>query len=154
MNSDHKTLDNARQYCPTLTLRKVTEEGARLVDVREPSEIAALAFDVPGVIVMPLSELEQRFAELPRDQELILACAVGERSLKATYFLMYHGYDRVANMEYGLQKWVRKGFPVKGDASLAAAAVSGGCCCAGAATDTPETSASCCTPSPSSDACC
>lgn len=147
MNTDHKALDNARQYCPTLTFRKVTEEGAWLVDVREPSETAALAFDVPNVIAMPLSELEQRFSELPRDQELILACAVGERSLKATYFLMYHGYDRVANMEDGLKKWVRKGFPVKGDASSLA---TGSGCSAQAEAST----GACCAPSSPQSGCC
>ena len=117
MSIDKNTRDVARQYCPSLTLRKVTEEGAWLVDVREPSETAALAFDMPNVIAMPMSELEQRVAELPRDRELILACAVGERSLKAACFLMSHGYDKVANMEGGLEKWLRKGLPVKGDPS-------------------------------------
>jgi rhodanese-related sulfurtransferase len=85
--------------------------------VREPSEIAALAFDVPKVIAMPMSEFEQRFMALPCDQALILASSAGERSLKVTYFLMYHGYDNVANMEDGVKKWVRKGFQVRGDAS-------------------------------------
>ncbi len=127
MTTDRRALDNARQYCPTLTLRKVTEEGALLVDVREPSEITALAFDVPRVIAMPMSEFEQRFMELPRDQALILASSAGERSLKATYFLMYHGYDNVANMEDGVKKWVRKGFPVRGDASTL---TSNPACCA------------------------
>ncbi|HPE61517.1 MAG: rhodanese-like domain-containing protein [Novosphingobium sp.] len=126
MTTDQKKLENARQYCPTLTLRKVTEEGALLVDVREPSEIATLAFDVPKLVAIPMSEFEQRFMELPRDQELILACSVGERSLKATYFLMYHGYDNVGNMESGLTKWVRKCFPVKGDAE---SLTNGSACC-------------------------
>jgi rhodanese-related sulfurtransferase len=136
MTGDQRMLDNARQYCPTLTLRKVTEEGALLVDVREPSEIAALAFDVPKVIAMPMSEFEQRFMELPRDQALILACSTGERSLKATCFLINHGYDKVANMEDGVKKWVRKGFPVRGDTSSLAS------------------NSACCAPSPPSEKCC
>ena len=68
----------------------------------------------PGVLLMPMSELEQRFAELPRDRDLVLVCQVDERSLKATYFLTYHGYTRVANMEGGVFKWAVKGFPIKG----------------------------------------
>jgi hypothetical protein len=101
-----------------------------------------------------MSELEQRFAELPRDRDLIMVCQVGERSLKATYFLMYQGYTRVANMEGGIAKWVRKGFPVKGDASQAVAPVTGGSCCGGAAAAAPATTAACCTPSAGSGACC
>jgi len=50
-----------------------------LVDVRERTEVGRVAFDVPGIVVMPLSEFEQRFAELPRDRELVLACASGPR---------------------------------------------------------------------------
>jgi rhodanese-related sulfurtransferase len=115
MNTDQKTLPDARKYCPTLSLRKLEEEHAWLVDVREANEVAQLAFDVPNVITLPISEFEQRFADLPKDRELILACSTGQRSLKAVYFLMYHGYDRVANMDEGLKKWVRKGFPVRGN---------------------------------------
>jgi rhodanese-related sulfurtransferase len=29
------------------------------------------------VVLMPRSELEQRFAELPRERELVLVCQVG-----------------------------------------------------------------------------
>ena len=136
--TEYRPLTDATQYCPTLALRKANEEGALLVDVRERSEAAELAFDVPGILNIPLSELEQHFAELPRERLLVLVCATGERSLKATYFLMYRGYTQVANLEGGLAKWVSKGFPVKGDPALVApggfacsqptANASSGCC--------------------------
>jgi len=119
-------LPPAREVCPTTT-RRLLGEGALLVDVRELSEVAQLAFDVPGVLLLPLSELEQRYAELPRDRQLVLVCAVGERSLKATYFLMYQGYTQVANMEGGIMKWARKGFPIRGTAQAAAPAATN-CC--------------------------
>lgn len=122
----HVDLPPAREVCPTTT-RRLIGEGALLVDVRELDEVARLAFDVPGTLLMPMSELEQRFAELPRDRPLVLVCAVGDRSLKATYFLMVQGYTQVANMEGGIVKWARKGFPIKGHAPVAAPAA-GGCC--------------------------
>jgi len=137
--NDRVDLPQAREVCPTTT-RRLISEGALLVDVREFTEVAQVAFDVPGVLLMPMSELEQRFAELPRDRDLVLVCQVGERSLKATYFLMYHGYTRVANMEGGIFKWARKGFPIKG-AQPAPAAAAGGCCGAPAAAAAP---AACC----------
>ena len=144
MTSDEKTLPDARQYCPTQTRRKLAEENALLVDVREAEEVAKLAFDVPHIVHIPLSEFEQRFTELPKDRELILACAVGQRSLRATYFLMHHGYDKVANMQDGLAKWVRRGFPVRGDAA-AVATSAGTCCCTPSAGD--SGGGGCCTPS-------
>ena len=125
-DTDHRPLPQAKQYCPTLALRKANEEGALLVDVRERDEVATLAFDVAGVINIPMSEFERRHAELPHDRLLVLVCATGERSLKAAYFLMYRGYTQVANLEGGLAQWVRKGFPVKGDSTAIA---SGGCAC-------------------------
>lgn len=113
-------LADPQSLCPTSTRRKTTEEGALLVDVRERDEVAALAFDVPDVVHIPLSEFERRFAELPRERELILACASGQRSLKAAYYLIYQGYLQVANMEDGMTKWLRKGFPVRGSAQVMA----------------------------------
>ena len=52
-------LPPAREACPTTT-RRLLGEGAVLVDVRELSEVAQTAFDVPGVVLLPLSELQQR----------------------------------------------------------------------------------------------
>lgn len=144
-------LPTAREVCPTTT-RRLVSEGALLVDVRERAEIDRLAFDVPDIVALPMSELEQRFAELPRDRELVIVCQSGARSLKATYFLMYQGYTRVANMEGGIAKWSRKGFPVKGDTAQAAATVTADSCCGGA--PAPATSAACCAPRASSGACC
>ena len=162
-------LPPAREVCPTTT-RRLIAEGALLVDVRELAEVAQVAFDVPGVLLLPLSEFEQRFAELPRDRDLVLVCQVGERSLKATYFLMYQGYTRVANMEGGLLRWARKGFPIKGaQPDPAASVMTSGCCgaaapaqvatscCGGSAVVKAESPAGggCCSPAPGSgDSCC
>jgi rhodanese-related sulfurtransferase len=155
-----KTLAEAKEVCPTTTRRMLTE-GALLVDVREPNEVAALAFDVSSVVNIPLSQFEQRWAELPRDRELVLVCETGARSLKATYFLQYQGHEHVANMGGGLVKWMTKGFPVRGQRHVPAAAAAAGSCCGGAVAaapsccdSTPAASASCCSPSDGGTACC
>lgn len=141
-------LDEAKEVCPTTTLH-MSRVGALLVDVRERDEIDGLAFDVPDLVVMPISEFERRCAELPRDRDLVMVCRVGERSLKATYYLMYQGYT---NMEGGIAKWARKGFPVKGNASAAIASAATGCCGRAAPTtsvggeSTLAASESCCAP--------
>ena len=120
-------LPEVREVSPA-TARRLIGAGALMVDVRELNEVARVAFDVPGVLLMPLSELEERFAELPRDRDLVLVCLMGRRSLKAMYFLMSQGYWRVANMHGGLFEWAGKGFPIKGARPAFAAAVAG--CCA------------------------
>mgnify|MGYP005840868869 CR=1 FL=1 len=121
-----RDLAEAREVCPT-TSRRLLAEGALLVDVREPAEVRQLAFADCEQLHIPLSEFERRWAEIPRDRDVILACAVGQRSLKATYYLMYQGYDRVMNMQYGMQRWAARGFPVTGSGAGAPVAA-GGCC--------------------------
>ena len=120
-------LDEAKEVCPTTT-QSLLKQGYTLVDVRERDEIARLAFDVANLILMPLSELEQRYAELPTDRPLILACQNGSRSLRATYYLMNKGYTNVTNMKFGMARWVARGFPILGDPGELPTTTSSGCC--------------------------
>ncbi|MEZ7862479.1 MAG: rhodanese-like domain-containing protein [Aeromonadaceae bacterium] len=120
-------LDEAKEVCPTTT-QSLLKQGYTLVDVRERDESARLAFDVANLISMPLSELEQRYAELPTDRPLILACQDGSRSLRATYYLMNKGYTNVTNMKFGMARWVARGFPILGDPGELPTTPSSGCC--------------------------
>lgn len=139
-------LEEAKEVCPT-TAHRLLGEGAALIDVRDPGEVAVFAFDVPGALNIPLFELEQRWAEVPRDRPVVFVCQSGARSLKATYFLQYHGYTNVSNMNGGIVKWSAKGFPVKGARATGACAT--GCCTSAESKETtsccgPTTAASCC----------
>jgi len=148
---NQRSLPEARQICPTTTNR-MAKDGALLVDVREKPEIERLAFDVPNLVHIPLREMEVRLQELPRDRELVMVCQGGGRSLKATYFLMYQGFEKVANMEGGITKWASKGFPVKGDVSSLQATEQGASGCCGGPTSASENS--CCEPAKSGEAGC
>lgn len=123
-----KDLAEAREVCPT-TSQRLLKEGALLVDVREPDEVATVGFAGCDVLNIPLSHFEDRWQEVPRDRDVILACAVGVRSLKATYFLMYQGYDRVMNMKPGIDRWVQRGFPITGSAEAVATSEAASSCC-------------------------
>lgn len=122
-------LPEARECCPTTTRKRIAQEGVLLVDVRSAAEFARLSLDVPEIVNIPLAELEARHVELPRDRELVLVSSDGQDSLRATYYLMYHGYTRVANMSNGIAKWLFRGFPVKGDPAALATPVEGSSCC-------------------------
>lgn len=102
-----------REISPAAAKRLI-EEGALLIDVREPAEIAAQAFDVQGIITIPLGQLPARLVDIPRDRDLILACKAGGRSYNAAGFLLSQGYERVANLEGGIMLWASQGLPVKG----------------------------------------
>jgi NADPH-dependent 2,4-dienoyl-CoA reductase/sulfur reductase-like enzyme/rhodanese-related sulfurtransferase len=77
---------------------RINDTSALIVDVREPGEFAA--GHVPRSINLPLSQLRERFGELPRDRELWLCCGVGQRAYYATRFLAQHGY-RARNLSGG-----------------------------------------------------
>ncbi len=90
----------------------VLANGAVFVDVREPNEVEVLAYDLPGVIYLPLSELPDRMAELPRDQPLLLACRSGKRSMKAANLLAENDFTHLTSLTGGIIGWEAAGFPV------------------------------------------
>lgn len=124
----NQTLVN--EICPTTTQAWV-KRGALLVDVREKEEVEQLAYDVPDIVNIPLSEFEIRYKELAMDKELVIVCRAGVRSLRAAGFLINHGFDpvKVVNMKHGLIRWVQRGFPTRGDtSSVVASGTSSNCC--------------------------
>jgi rhodanese-related sulfurtransferase len=131
-------VNSAVEVCPTTAL-KMIGEGALLVDVRERDEVAEASFDLPGVMLIPYSEFDERFREIPVDREVVIACNVGERSLMATHFLMHNGYRNAVNMQFGIVRWAEKGFPMKGELKRK----TGGCCC-GNQSASSSNSGSCC----------
>src|SRR5438067_558984 len=57
------------------------EHQAVVLDVREPTEYAD--GHVPGAVSIPQADLALRLDELPREQDLLVVCAGGTRSLRA-----------------------------------------------------------------------
>ena len=81
-------------------------DGATAVDVRETDEY--LEAHVPGAQLVPLSELTERYEELPRGTALLLLCRSGVRSLRAAEFLASEGFD-VTNVAGGTMAWMASG---------------------------------------------
>ena len=75
---------------------------ALLLDVREAQEHTAGS--IPGAINLPLSALRARVAELPRDREIWIHCAAGQRSYYAARFLAQNGF-RVKNLPGGYKTY-------------------------------------------------
>ena len=105
-----------KEVCLTSTLELI-QRGYLLLDIREVSEVEQLSLDVPRILYIPMSSLEERIHELPKDEKVIVVCTTGERSKRVVSYLQYHGYSNYINMKKGIEKWVQKGFPTKGDTS-------------------------------------
>ena len=90
------------------TLAAALEQGAPLVDVREPVEYAEA--HVPGATLIPMSQLAERVSEIDTDQRVYLICRSGHRSGVVCDALTARGYD-VVNVVGGTLAWVRSGLP-------------------------------------------
>jgi rhodanese-related sulfurtransferase len=70
---------------PVADWLELDRAGALLLDVREPDEFAG--GHIPNAINLPLSQLRSRYVELPKDRDIWLCCAVGQRAYYAARFL-------------------------------------------------------------------
>ena len=75
-----------------------------ILDVREPNEYQICK--IPGSVLIPLGELPRRYAELPKDKDIVAHCKMGGRSAKATEFLQSVGFKRVKNLKGGILDWI------------------------------------------------
>ena len=82
------------------------KEDFFLLDVREPNEFQIGR--IPGSTLIPLGEVPQRVAEIPRDKEIIVHCKMGGRSARAADFLRQQGYTNVKNLKGGILDWSDK----------------------------------------------
>ncbi|PIQ96346.1 MAG: hypothetical protein COV67_10005 [Nitrospinae bacterium CG11_big_fil_rev_8_21_14_0_20_56_8] len=79
----------------------------KLVDVREPSEYDICR--IAGSILIPLGQIQEMKPEnlngLRKDEELVVHCKAGVRSLKAAKALKKMGFAKVKSMAGGIEAW-------------------------------------------------
>jgi len=78
---------------------RYTPATGLILDVRNLGEYAR--GHVPGALNIPVDELRGRLAELPRDKEIFVHCAVGFRGHLAVRILKEHGFKTVWNITGG-----------------------------------------------------
>jgi len=85
-----------------------------ILDVRETDEFDGPLGHIPNAQHIPLGELEQRIAEVPRGRPVITVCRAGGRSARGTLILKNAGIDQAANLAGGMLRWRALDFPVVG----------------------------------------
>ncbi|HPC60438.1 MAG TPA: molybdopterin-synthase adenylyltransferase MoeB [Verrucomicrobiota bacterium] len=80
--------------------------GIHVLDVREPDEYQIAR--IPGALLLPLSQLGQRWSELNPDQSYYLYCKSGVRSLRAVQFLRRLGFHQLKSVRGGIDAWSRE----------------------------------------------
>jgi rhodanese-related sulfurtransferase len=90
--------------------------GGWLLDVREPYEWAA--GHVPSATHIPLAQVNDRSAEIPRDGTVYVICRSGVRSARVVLALAAAGWQAI-NVAGGMQDWAAAGRPMVSDTGSA-----------------------------------
>ena len=87
----------------------LARDGYRVIDVREQSEWDA--GHIPGATLVPLAEVTTRIGEVVGDKgtPLLVHCAVGGRSARASSVLAQMGYTHVVNLKGPISHWKELG---------------------------------------------
>jgi hydroxyacylglutathione hydrolase len=96
---------------PGMLAEELASENPPLVlDVRGPGEWSAK--HLSGSVNLPLTQLAQRVAELPRGRRVAVHCAGGYRSSIAVGVLQQHGIEDVIELAGGITAWETAGLGV------------------------------------------
>lgn len=113
MLSAQQLIANAKQKIREVSATDVREQMEQdkslvVIDVREQNEWNL--GHVPGAMHIGRGVLETSIeARVPRDANVVLYCASGNRSALAADALQQMGYTRVASMSGGFKDWVASG---------------------------------------------
>ena len=103
-------------------IREVTPQDVRamqqrnepvvLLDVRDGNEVNL--GKIPGAVWISRGTLETKVeGAVPRDANVVIYCASGNRSALAAVTMQEMGYDKVASMAGGFRDWAATGGPVE-----------------------------------------
>lgn len=101
-------------------------KGTLLIDLRPAYENAGKVPDVPSLLQCSYEDFDSWQHQVPKNQPVILADAVGIRSKEIMLKLKNMGFNQIASLAGGLFDWEREGFPVTFDIREQ---LSGGCMC-------------------------
>ncbi len=100
---------STERVSPQLAAERLAQ-GAVALDVRTPREREERR--VGGSLHIPLTQLEHRLAEVPRDRSILVYCAGGYRSSIAASVMQRYGYVKLAEIAGGIAAWETAQLPV------------------------------------------
>ena len=92
-----------------ISVQRLTEkldrnEKFRFVDCREEDEYGFCK--IPGAELIPLSNFAEKALQvLKPDEEIVIHCHHGGRSMRACQFLESQGYQNTVNVTGGIEAW-------------------------------------------------
>jgi phage shock protein E len=91
---------------------KATDTQTILLDVRTPEEYAAGHLLGAQNLNINAPDFKEKVGQLDKKKTILVYCAAGGRSAKASQILMDMGYNAVCNLQKGITDWKSNGFEV------------------------------------------
>ncbi len=92
------------EISPADTASLLRENKIRLIDVREPWELATAS--IQGSLQMPMGDVPARaHQELDPDEHFVVLCHLGARSMSVTAWLRNQGFEQVQSLRGGIDAW-------------------------------------------------
>jgi rhodanese-related sulfurtransferase len=100
------SLDEARSL--------VGNSSVMVLDIREPDEHATGV--AKGMKLIPMSTLESRINELPKNSRVLLICNTQNRSSAVAKELRSRGFSNVEYVRGGMSEWAKRGWTMESPA--------------------------------------
>lgn len=101
--SDQAAAPSVQQISMNEAVKALQNQQVVFVDVRTADEYKQ--GHVPGAILIPLADLENRRNEIPKDKKVLLICRSGARSSQANIILQKYGFTNTYSVNGGMLEW-------------------------------------------------
>lgn len=91
--------------------KNMYDKKVKFIDVRELDENEAAR--IPNTELIPMSEIQSRWNEIPKDEDVVIYCRTGNRSGSLISQLIPLGYTNLYNLDGGIVDWYQKNYPIE-----------------------------------------
>lgn len=85
--------------------KKMEKNDVEVIDVRGESEYRE--GHIKGAKHIHVGSLENNLDKIPKNKNVVVQCATGDRSSIAASYLMKNGYDNISNLTGGYSAWIQ-----------------------------------------------
>jgi rhodanese-related sulfurtransferase len=114
------------QYITPKKAHPLLQEDVMLVDLRPLSESTFKQAKVDRLLLLPYTNFDEYFDQIPNDRPVIIGDAVGIQTKICFKKLIDKGYTNIIGLAGGFVDWERDGLPMEEDVQQR---LSGACVC-------------------------